>query len=310
MDLNGRMSLLDSESKLSDRKQCAVLKLARSTPYRKPEQEISDEDLNIMEKILMIHDELPFYGCRRIKYILLEKYKIDTNKNKVAKLMNQLGIKAIGPRPNTSKAMKEHKKYAYLLRNLTIDKPNHVWSTDITYIPTKFGFCYLVAIVDWYSRAILSYRISNTMESSFCIEALKEAIAKYGAPEIFNTDQGSQFTSNNFIEVLESNNIHISMDGKGRATDNAIIERFWRNIKYEDIIPKQYKTMEEVINGVDKYMVFYNNKRPHSALEYRNPMKVYANFSLPTFISNPGECKINEVKMIQIEQSILKKLAH
>lgn len=287
-----------------------ALKIARNAAYRKSKQEISDEDLNLMEKILIIHNEFPFYGCRRIKHALMEEYNMETSKNIVSKLMNQLGIRAIGPRPNTSRAMKEHKKYAYLLRNLTIDKTNHVWSADITYIPTRFGFCYLVAIVDWYSRAILSYRISNTMEASFCIEALKEAITKYGTPEIFNTDQGSQFTCNNFIEVLENNNIHISMDGKGRATDNAIIERFWRNLKYEDIIPKQYKTMEEVINGVDKYMVFYNNKRPHSALGYRNPMKVYANFSLPTFISNPGECKINDVKKIWIERSILNKLAH
>jgi len=304
------MNLLDSDSKLSLRKQCDAMKLVRSTVYKKPAPLISDEDFNIMKLILVIHDQHPFYGCRKIRHQLKEEQQIKISKNKVLRLMWLMGIRSIGPRPNTSKAMKEHKKYAYLLRNLTIDKPNHVWSTDITYIETQHGFCYLVAIVDWYSRAILSYRISNTMEASFCVEALEEAITKYGVPEIFNTDQGAQFTSNKFIEVLEKNNINISMDGKGRATDNAVIERFWRNIKYEDIFPKQYKTMEEVKNGVDKYMDFYNNRRPHAALGYRNPMKVYSNFSLPSFLSNPEECKISEVKMEQVRKSILRKLVY
>jgi putative transposase len=284
------------------------MKLSRSTAYRKPKREVSDDDYKTMDNILRVHFEFPFYGCRKIRHMLKENYQSKISKNKVLRLMWQLGIRSIGPKPNTSKAMKEHKKYAYLLRNLTIDKPNHVWSTDITYIPTKAGFCYLVAIIDWYSRAILSYKISNTMESSFCLEALEEAITRYGAPEIFNTDQGSQFTSNKFIEVLEAKNIAISMDGKGRATDNAITERFWRSIKYEDINLRQYKTMEEVKHGIKKYISFYNERRPHSSLNYKNPIKVYANFSVPTFITNPGECKINKVKMNQIEKSILKKL--
>jgi putative transposase len=277
--------------------------------YDKPKPEIKEDDMKLMKLILLIYDELPFYGCRRIRYELRERHQIKISKNRVWRLMKLLGIWAIGPRPNTSKPMKEHKKYAYLLRNLTIDKPNHVWSTDITYIETKFGFCYLVAVVDWYSRAILSYRISNTMEASFCVDALEEAIARFGVPLIFNTDQGTQFTCHSFIEVLERNNIAISMDGKGRATDNVVIERFWRSIKYEDIFPMQYKTMEEVKNGVAKYMDFYNNRRPHSSLGYRTPMKVYSNFSLPTFITNPGECKISEIRMNQIEKSILRKLA-
>jgi putative transposase len=277
--------------------------------YDKPKLEIKEDDMKLMKLILLIYDELPFYGCRRIRYELRERHQIKISKNRVWRLMKLLGIWAIGPRPNTSKPMKEHKKYAYLLRNLTIDKPNHVWSTDITYIETKFGFCYLVAVVDWYSRAILSYRISNTMEASFCVDALEEAIARFGVPLIFNTDQGTQFTCHSFIEVLERNNIAISMDGKGRATDNVVIERFWRSIKYEDIFPMQYKTMEEVKNGVAKYMDFYNNRRPHSSLGYRTPMKVYSNFSLPTFITNPGECKISEIRMNQIEKSILRKLA-
>jgi putative transposase len=277
--------------------------------YDKPKPEIKEDDMKLMKLILLIYDELPFYGCRRIRYELRERHQMKISKNRVWRLMKLLGIWAIGPRPNTSKPMKEHKKYAYLLRNLTIDKPNHVWSTDITYLETKFGFCYLVAVVDWYSRAILSYRISNTMEASFCVDALEEAIARFGVPLIFNTDQGTQFTCHSFIEVLERNNITISMDGKGRATDNVVIERFWRSIKYEDIFPMQYKTMEEVKNGVAKYMDFYNNRRPHSSLGYRVPMKVYSNFSLPTFITNPGECKISEIRMNQIEKSILRKLA-
>lgn len=309
MDSTGKMNLLDSEDDFSVTKQCEFMELRRSKVYEQPRMEIKERDMMIMRLILLIHYELPFYGCRRIRYELKERFSLGVSKNKVLKLMQMLGIKALGPKPNTSRAMKEHKKYAYLLRHLTIDKPNHVWSTDITYIETKLGFCYLVAIVDWYSRAILSYRISNTMEASFCIEALEEAIAKYGAPEIFNTDQGSQFTCNAFIDVLERNNIAISMDGKGRATDNAVIERFWRNIKYEDIFLKQYKTMREVKDGVVKYMDFYNNRRPHSSLGYRIPMKVYSNFSLPTFISNPGECKIDEVKMNLRKKSLLNKLA-
>jgi putative transposase len=284
------------------------MKLSRDQVYRPEITEIKDEDLALMRYILIIHDELPFYGCRRIRWELKFRFSLLVSKNKINKFMWRLGIRAIGPKPNTSKPMKEHKKYAYLLRNITIDQPNQVWSTDITYIETKKGFCYLVAIVDWYSRAILSYRISNTMEVNFCIDALNEAIAKYGAPLIFNTDQGSQFTAASFIDVLIANNINISMDGKGRATDNAVIERFWRSVKHEDIFPNQYKTMEDVINGVAKYIDFYNNRRPHSSLGYRNPMKVYANFSLPTFISNPGECKINEVKDNWIRKSILRKL--
>jgi putative transposase len=286
------------------------MKLSRSLYYRPEIAEIKEEDIKLMRYILEIHDELPFYGCRRIRYELKVKLNIRISKNKVLKLMHHLGIWAIGPKPNTSKPMKEHKKYAYLLRNIVIDQPNHVWSTDITYIETKFGFCYLVAIVDWYSRAILSYRISNTMEASFCIDALNEAIAKFGVPLIFNTDQGSQFTAASFLDVLIANNINISMDGKGRATDNVVIERFWRSIKYEDIFPKQYKTMEEVKNGVVKYIDFYNNRRPHQSLGYRNPMKIYANFELPTFISNPGECRINEVKDNWIRKSILRKLVY
>lgn len=303
------MNLLDSESKLSVRKQCEAMDLPRRKAYEKPKPEIKEKDMRIMKLILLIYDELPFYGCRRIRYELRERHQIKISKSRVRRLMKLLGLWAIGPKPNTSKPMKEHKKYAYLLRNITVDKPNHVWSTDITYIETKFGFCYLVAIVDWYSRAILSYRVSNTMEASFCVDALEEAIAKFGVPLIFNTDQGSQFTCNSFIEVLERNNIYISMDGKGRATDNAVIERFWRNIKYEDIFLMQYKTMEEVKNGVAKYMDFYNNRRPHSSLGYRVPMKVYSNFRVPTFITHPEECKIKEVRMNQIEKSILRKLA-
>ncbi len=302
------MSLLDSNSKLSVRKQCLVMKLSRDQVYRPEIAEIREEDLVLMRYILIIHNDLPFYGCRRIRYELRFRFCLFVSKNKINKFMWRLGIRAIGPKPNTSKPMKEHKKYAYLLRNITIDQPNQVWSTDITYIETKKGFCYLVAIVDWYSRAILSYRISNTMEVNFCIDALNEAIAKYGAPLIFNTDQGSQFTAASFIDVLIANNINVSMDGKGRATDNAVIERFWRSVKHEDIFPNEYRTMEEVINGVAKYIDFYNNRRPHSSLGYRNPMKVYANFSLPTFISNPGECKINEVKDNWIRKSILRKL--
>lgn len=200
------------------------------------------------------------------------------NRKRVLRLMREMGIQAIYPKPNLSKPASDHKKYPYLLRDLKIVKPNQVWATDITYIKLREGFIYLAAIIDLYSRKVLSWRISNTMDTDFCIEVLEEALQNYGKPEIFNSDQGSQFTSLIFIQKLEDENIKISMDGKGRATDNIYIERLWRSLKYEDIYIREYQTISECEEGVNKYFKFYNQERFHQSLEYKTPDEIYFSF--------------------------------
>lgn len=200
------------------------------------------------------------------------------NRKRVLRLMREMGIQAIYPKPNLSKPASGHKKYPYLLRDLKIVKPNQVWATDITYIKLREGFIYLAAIIDLYSRKVLSWRISNTMDTDFCIEVLEEALQNYGKPEIFNSDQGSQFTSLIFIQKLEDENIKISMDGKGRATDNIYIERLWRSLKYEDIYIREYQTISECEEGVNKYFKFYNQERFHQSLEYKTPDEIYFSF--------------------------------
>lgn len=214
---------------------------------------------------------------RKIR-VVLKEMGVEINRKRVQRLMNVMGIESIAPKPNTSKRAPQHKVYPYLLRGLDIDHPNHVWATDITYIRTAKGFCYLVAVVDWYSRAVLSWRVSNTMDTDFCAEALQEAIDKYGCPEIFNTDQGSQFTSEKFTGILKTNGIEISMDGKGRALDNIIVERLWRTVKYEDIYPKGYETIREVKEGLTAFFLKYNNRRPHQTHDYKCPMEVYLKY--------------------------------
>jgi len=189
--------------------------------------------------------------------------------------MKKLGLAGMTPGPNTSVAHPEHKVYPYLLRGLPIIRPNQVWSVDITYVRLSRGFVYLVAIMDWYSRKVLSWRLSNTMDAGFCVDCLEEAIRHYGKPEIFNSDQGSQFTSDSFTKVLKDHDITISMDGRGRAMDNIFVERLWRNVKYEDIYLNGYATMSELMLGLTKYFVFYNGERPHQALDYKTPNKVY-----------------------------------
>jgi putative transposase len=219
----------------------------------------------------------PFYGYRKITQALQKKGHV-INRKRVLRLMREMGIQAIYPKPNLSKAAPDHKKYPYLLRGLVIDHPDQVWATDITYIKLNGVFIYLAAIIDLYSRKVLSWRISNTMDVSFCIEALEEAFNKYGKPEIFNSDQGSQFTSIDFIKELENKNIRISMDGKGRAADNIYIERLWRSLKYEDIYIKEYGTIAECTLGVRKYFEFYNTERFHQSLKYKTPDEIYFGF--------------------------------
>jgi len=229
----------------------------------------------LMEMIDKQYLKTPFYGSRKmVVYLRSEGYFI--NRKRVQRLMRQMNIQAIYPKPNLSKNRQEHKIYPYLLKGVNIDRPNFVWSTDITYIPVRHGFLYLVAIIDWYSRYILSWCLSNTLDITFCIDALEEALEK-GSPEIFNSDQGSQFTSNKFTEMLLSKEIKISMDGRGRVFDNIFIERLWRTVKYENIYLRGYETGKDVKEGLSAYFPFYNNERFHQALGYRTPEEVHCN---------------------------------
>lgn len=258
---------------LSITRQCELLDLPRSTYYHVP-QPVSGEDLDLMRLIDRCHTELPFYGSRRIKDWLEDEDHIVSRK-RIQRLMRTMGIVAIYPKQKLSQPNMAHRVYPYLLRNLIIDRPNQVWATDITYLPMARGFVYLVAIMDWHSRKVLSWRLSNTMDSSFCVEALNEAIDNYGAPEIFNTDQGSQFTSEDFTSVLKAHEIAISMDGRGRWMDNVFIERLWRSVKYEEVYLKAYEGMIDTRASLSRYFTFYNTRRRHQALDRRTPDAVY-----------------------------------
>jgi len=268
-----RKAMISQEEKLSINKQCQLLDVSRSTFYYQPQPE-SEYNLTLMRLLDEIHLEYPFYGSRRLKGALMDKGYLVARK-KVARLMQALGIKAIYPKPNTSKSNPTHKVYPYLLRNRTIDKPDQVWCTDITYIPMKKGFVYLVAIMDWHSRRVLSWRLSNTMDVHFCVEALEEAINRFGAPEIFNSDQGSQFTSEAFTGVLKKHDVQISMDGKGRCMDNIFIERLWRSLKYEEVYLKAYDSVSQARKGIGNWMVFYNTARRHQGMDDQTPDSVY-----------------------------------
>jgi len=265
--------MIDRDHQLPVTRQCQLLDLSRSSYYYQPNG-VSDDELKLMEQIDKIHLRLPFYGSRRIKDEL-EDSGVIVNRKKVQRLMRVMGIMAIYPKKNTSRPGKGHKIYPYLLRHLTIDKPNQVWCTDLTYIPMAKGFAFVVAIMDWHSRKVLSWRISNSMDADFCVDALEEAIARYGRPEIFNSDQGSQFTSDDFTKVLKNNEIQISMDGKGRWVDNVFIERLWRSLKYEDIYLKAYESISEARLGITEYFRFYNEDRRHQSLERKTPDQVY-----------------------------------
>jgi len=229
----------------------------------------------LMNLIDRQYTETPFYGSRKMVAIL-ERAGHFVNRKRVQNLMRTMGIKAIYPKPNLSKRRHEHKIYPYLLKGLSIEKPNYVWSTDITYIPMKKGFLYLVAVIDWFSRYVLSWRLSNTLTTDFCIEAVEEALENAtGAPYIFNTDQGCQFTSKDFVNLIESSGIKMSMDGKGRALDNIIIERLWRSLKYEEVYLRDYQKVTDVYSSIGYYFDLYNNRRPHQALKNSYPQEVH-----------------------------------
>jgi putative transposase len=258
---------------LSVRRQCTLLNLARSGIYR-PKSVTGADDLALMRRIDELHLLLPFYGSRRMMFELNKEGR-GVNRKRVQRLMRVMGIEALVPRPGTSKAAPGHKIYPYLLRGVTIAEPNHVWAADITYIPMAHGSLYLVAIIDWASRAVLAWRLSNTMDTSFCLAALDEALARYGKPRIFNTDQGAQFTSAAFTSKLEAAGVAISMDGRGRFMDNIFIERLWRSIKYEEVHLKAYADGREARVGVDSWITFYNFRRPHQAMNNHMPMAVW-----------------------------------
>lgn len=263
-------------SDLSVLEQCDLLGLSKSSYYRRSPISRSDKLKKLhseREAIKDLNASHPEYGARRIS-VVLNKNGLEVGRKLAKDLMADLGIKALYPKPNLSKPHPDNQVFEYLLRGVEITHRNQVWSTDITYLPTKNGWVYLVAVIDWYSRKILSWRLSNTMDASFCVEALEEAL-KYGKPKIFNTDQGSQFTSNAFTSVLKREGIKISMDGKGRALDNVYIERFWRSLKYESVFLNRHENVIDLRNTVSKYMDHYNNHRPHQSLKYLTPSEVW-----------------------------------
>ena len=253
--------------RLSVSRQCVLLGLPRSTWYYEPGGE-TDENLVLMREIDEVYTRWPFYGSRKIAL------ELGVNRKRIQRLMRVMGIAAVGPKPRTTKRHPGHKVYPYLLRNLEVLYPDQVWCSDITYIPMPHGFLYLTAVMDWFSRYVLSWRLSNTLDGSFCREALEEALS-ISCPEIFNTDQGSQFTSVKFTQRLESCGVAISMDGRGRALDNVFIERLWRSVKYEEVYLREYQDGREAEASLSRYFGFYCEERIHQSLGYRTPAEVY-----------------------------------
>ena len=260
---------------ISLKRQCVLTGLNRATVYarRKPKA-VKDSDAILLELIDQEYTRHPFYGSRNMR-VYLSRCGHQVNRKRVQRLMRNLGLQGMAPGPHTSRAHPKHKVYPYLLRGVQVERPNQVWSTDITYIRLAKGFVYLVAIMDWYSRKVLSWRISNTMDTAFCVDCLQEAIEAWGVPEMFNTDQGSQFTSEAFTGVLKGHGVVISMDGRGRAFDNIFVERLWRSVKHEDVHLKGYASVGELTVGLSQYFAFYNEQRPHQSLGNQTPLEVY-----------------------------------
>ena len=266
--------MVESDDALSIRRQCELLSVSRSGWYYEPSP-VSADDLALMRRIDELHLQLPFYGSRKLSQELRAEGRV-VNRKHVQRLMQRMGLVAMAPQPpSTSEPAPEHPHYPYLLRGRTVSRVNQVWAADITYIPLAHGFLYLVAILDWYSRCVLAWRVSNTMESSFCVDALEDALSRHPAPEIFNTDQGAQFTAEAFTGVLRKRGIQISMDGKGRCLDNVFVERLWRSLKYEEVYLHAYEGAREARTGIGGYFAFYDERRPHQALGYQTPAAFY-----------------------------------
>lgn len=270
-----RRAWIGSDDDVAVVRQCELAGVSRATVYaQKVPPPVDQSDLLYGQLIDEEYTRHPFYGTRRM-VVFLGKAGHRVNRKRVQRLMRAMGLAGMAPGPTTSRKHPEHQVYPYLLRGVPIVRPNQVWSTDITYIRLAHGFVYLVAIIDWYSRRVLSWRISNSMEAVFCVDCLEDALRIHGKPEIFNSDQGAQFTSAAFTGVLEREKIVISMDGRGRVFDNIFVERLWRNVKYEDVYPKGYATIGELMVGLTKYFVFYNGERPHQALADKTPDEIY-----------------------------------
>ena len=273
MNRSLRQAMIDRGHKqLSLVRQCTLLNISRASVYYRPVSTRA-EDLELMARMDRQYLKTPFYGSRRMKaWLLAEGYLV--SRSKVRRLMRLMGLEAIYRRPNTSKPAPGHRVYPYLLKGVDVNRVDQVWAADITYIPMAQGFLYLVAIMDWHSRHVLAWKLSNTMDTDFCVTALEAALGK-GRPEVFNTDQGAQFTSDAFTQTLEERGIRVSMDGKGRYLDNIFVERLWRSIKYEEVYLKAYQTVAEARVGINAYLEFYNRRRPHQSLGYRTPAQVY-----------------------------------
>ena len=267
-----RRSWINAEDALSISRQCELLGISKGSLYYQPIGE-SPYNLELMEQIDRQYLETPFYGSRRMcAHLSRQGYKV--NRKRVQRLMRLMGIETVYPGPNLSKRNQEHKIYPYLLRDITVDRVNFVWSTDITYIPVQGGFIYLMAIMDWYSRYVLNWELSNTQDSTFCTQVLEEALENH-RPEIFNTDQGCQFTSKKFLTSLQNAGVKISMDGKGRALDNVFVERLWRSVKYEEVYLRSYSNVREAKQSLSNYFTFYNTTRLHQMLGYKTPKEIY-----------------------------------
>jgi putative transposase len=264
--------------------QCRLLQVPRSTFYycARP---VSPDDLRLMRRLDEQYLKTPFYGSRRM-VAQLRREGWNVNRKRVRRLMRIMGVEAIYQKPNTSRGHPAHKKYPYLLKHLAIERPNQVWCADITYIPMEHGWVYLVAVMDWFSRRVLAWRLSITLESDFCVEALQEAMDRYGRPRIFNTDQGVQFTCAAFIATLESQGILISMDGKGRFLDNIFIERLWRSLKYEEVYIRAYGTVAEARGSIGNWITFYNDERLHESLHYSTPREIFESFLGCGYVDN------------------------
>ena len=270
--------MVNSNEEVSMRRQCEILGVNRSSLYYEPVGE-NEDDLSLMRVIDEIYLEHPFLGSRRISQTLAQRGET-VNRKRVQRLMRKMGLEAIYPKSNTSKPNPAHKRFPYLLRGRNIDGANQVFASDITYIPMRHGFLYLVAVMDWYSRRVLSWRLSNTLDSSFCVEAAAEAIGRFGRPEVFNTDQGSQFTDEAFTTPLLAQGILVSMDGKGRWIDNVFVERLWRSLKHEEVYLHAYETPAEAREKIGAYFEYYNFERPHQALGYQTPDAFYCGLPL------------------------------
>jgi len=276
MSKDERKQMIQTDQTIAKTKKCRLLEISRSSVYYEPKRAETDaEELALCRLLDELHIQHPWMGARSLRDQVNRRVDYTVNRKRIQRLMRLMGIHSVYAKPRTSIPGKGHKIYPYLLRHLNIDRPNQVWAADITYIPMERGFVYLVAIMDWHSRKVLSWKLSNSMDASFCVEALEEALARYGKPEIFNTDQGSQFTCDDFTKVLKDADIKISMDGKGRWVDNVFIERLWRSLKYEEVYLKAYESVRAARESIKTYLTFYNSERTHQSLVKLTPDEVY-----------------------------------